>query len=53
MEPNVIFRAGDEDSRARYSGEEGLFAEDTDTWVERSSLLDKARKNLARTKHGN
>ncbi len=33
MGPYIFFRVEDEDSRARYSDEEGLFAEDTDTWV--------------------
>ena len=28
MGPYIFFRVEDEDSRARYSGEEGLFAEE-------------------------
>ncbi len=34
MGPYIFFRVEDEDSRARYSGEEGLVAEDTDTGVD-------------------
>jgi hypothetical protein len=34
MGPYIFFRVEDEDSRAQYSGEDGLFAEDTHTWVD-------------------
>ena len=34
MGPYIFFRVEDEDSRARYCGEEGLFAESTGTWVD-------------------
>ena len=30
----MFFRVEDSESRARYYGREGLFAEDTDTWVD-------------------
>lgn len=50
MGPYIFFRVEDEDSRARYSGEEGLFAEDTDTWVDFKSwdwrLLGQVEKHL-------
>ena len=34
MGPYIFFRVEDEDSRARHFGEEGLFADDTDTRVD-------------------
>ena len=34
MGPYIFYRVEDEDSRARYFGEEGLLAEDTKTWVD-------------------
>ena len=37
MAPYIFFRVEDEDSRARYVDEEGLFAEDTETWVDFNS----------------
>jgi hypothetical protein len=50
MGPYIFFRVEDEDSRARYSDEEGLFAEDTDTWVDFSSwdgrLLGQVQRHL-------
>jgi hypothetical protein len=50
MGPYIIFRVEDEDSRAWYSGEEGLFAEDTDTWVDFKSrdwrLLSQVERHL-------
>lgn len=41
MGPYIFFRVEDEHSRARYSDEEGLFAEDTDTWVDFGSWDDR------------
>jgi hypothetical protein len=50
MGPYIFFRVEDEDSRARYSGEEGLFTEDTDTWVDFKSwdwrLLGQVERHL-------
>lgn len=50
MGPFIFFRVEDEDSRAQYSGEEGLFAEDTDTWVDFKSwdgrLLGQVKRHL-------
>ena len=50
MGPYIFFRVEDEDSRARYFGEEGLFAEDTDTWVDFKSwdegLLGEVERRL-------
>ncbi|KAF2185814.1 hypothetical protein K469DRAFT_707480 [Zopfia rhizophila CBS 207.26] len=50
MGPYIFFRVEDEDSRARYSGEEGLFAEATDTWVDFKSwdwtLLGQVERHL-------
>ena len=37
MGPYIFFRVEDEDSRAQYFGEEGLFAEDRDTEVDFNS----------------
>ena len=34
MGPYIFFRVEDEDSRARYFDEEGILAEDKDTWVD-------------------
>ena len=38
MGPYMFFRIEDEDSCAQYFDEEGLIAEDTDTWVDFKSL---------------
>lgn len=50
MGPYIFFRVEDEDSRARYSDEEGLFAEDTDTRVDFKSwdrrLLGQVERHL-------
>lgn len=50
MGPYVFFRVEDEDSRARYSDEEGLFAEDTDARVDFKSrdrrLLAQVERHL-------
>jgi hypothetical protein len=50
MGPYIFFRVEDEDSRARYSGEEGLFAEVTDTWLDFKSwdwkLFGKVERHL-------
>ena len=50
MGPYIFFRVEDEDSRARYFGEEGLFAESTDTWVDFKSwdwrLLGEVERHL-------
>ena len=50
MGPYIFFRVGDEDSRTRYSSEEGLFAESTDTWVDFKSvdgrLLGQVERHL-------
>ena len=50
MGPYVFFRVEDEDSRARYFDKEGLFAEDTDAWVDFTSwdrrLLAQVERHL-------
>ena len=50
MGPYISFRVEDEDSRARYSDEEGLFAERTDTRVDFKSwdgrLLGQVERHL-------
>ena len=50
MGPNIFFRVEDEDSRARYFGEAGLLAEDTETWVDFDSwnwrLLIQVKRHL-------
>ncbi|KAL8929868.1 MAG: hypothetical protein Q9208_001012 [Pyrenodesmia sp. 3 TL-2023] len=50
MGPCIFFRVEDEDSRARYFVDDGLFAEDTDTWVDFRSydwrLLRQVERHL-------
>ena len=50
MGPHIFFRVEDDESRARYYGRAGLFAEDTDTWVDFNSwdedLLSEVEAHL-------
>lgn len=50
MGPYIFFRVEDEDSHAQYFDEEGLIAEDTDTWVDFKSwdqrLLGQVERHL-------
>jgi hypothetical protein len=50
MGPYIFFRVEDKDSRARYFGEGGLFAEDTDTRIDfksnNKSLLREVERHL-------
>ena len=50
MGPYIFYRVEDEDSRARYFGDDGLLAEDTETWVNFRSrgprLLEQVEMHL-------
>jgi len=50
MGPYIFFRVEDEHSRARHIDGEGLFAEDTETWVDFKSwderLLGQVKRHL-------
>ncbi len=48
MGPYIFFRVEDEDSRARFSDEEGLVAEDTDTRVDFRSYEGRLRDQVER-----
>ena len=48
MGPYIFFRVEDEDSRARYFDEEGLFAEDTNTWVDFESWSGRLLGHIER-----